>query len=66
MNRVELAPLLTVQQAADSMAISKRTLEREIASGRFPQPIKIGERSVRIRPEHIRAYLDSLERRNAS
>lgn len=63
MSTVEIEPLLTIQQAAERLAISKRTLEREIASGRFPQPVKIGERSVRVRPEHVRAYLDSLERR---
>ncbi len=51
--------LLTLNQAAQSLVISKRTLERLIAAGDFPAPLKIG-RSSRVMNEDITNYLDQL------
>lgn len=53
--------LVTLDQAADSMAISKRTLSRLIAGGAFPPPLKIG-RASRIDRKDIAIYLEQLRR----
>jgi excisionase family DNA binding protein len=53
--------LFTLNQAAQSLAISKRTLERLIAGGTFPVPLKIG-RSSRVPREDIAEYLEQLRR----
>lgn len=53
--------LLTLNQAAQTMAISKRTLERLIAGGVFPMPLKIG-RSSRVSRDDIASYLEQLRR----
>lgn len=51
--------LLTVQDVAKRLSVSKRTLEREIVRGRFPKPVRIG-RSVRIRLADVSTYLSGL------
>ena len=53
--------LFTLNQAAQSLAISKRTLERLIAGGVFPVPLKIG-RSTRVPREDISDFLEQLRR----
>ncbi len=53
--------LLTLQQTARSLAISKRTLDRLIAGGSFPAPLKIG-RSSRVSRVDIAGYLEQLRR----
>lgn len=53
--------LITLNQAALALSISKRTLERLIAAGTFPLPLKIG-RSSRVPCEDIVAYLEQLRR----
>jgi excisionase family DNA binding protein len=54
------ARLLTLEQAAEILAISKRTLERLIVSGEFPRPLKIG-RSSRVSSEDLDSYLTQLQ-----
>lgn len=61
-NHTESVRLLTLKEAADRLAISKRSLEREIASGRFPKPVRIGGRSVRISLDTLRNYIAALSR----
>lgn len=51
--------LLTLPQAAHTLTISKRTLERLIAAGDFPAPVKIG-RSSRVPMADLAAYLERL------
>jgi len=51
--------LLTIDEAAKRLAISKRTLEREIAAQRFPKPLKIG-RSSRVPESDVQAYVAAL------
>jgi excisionase family DNA binding protein len=51
--------LLTLPSAAQRLSISKRTLERLISSGAFPQPVKIG-RSSRVPRSDLARYLDQL------
>ena len=53
--------LLTLPHAAETLAISKRTLERLIASGAFPPPVKIG-RASRVPRADIVEFLEQLRR----
>lgn len=50
---------LTLKEVAFRLQICRRTLEREIAAGRFPRPLKIG-RSVRVLESDLQAYLERL------
>lgn len=52
--------LITKRQAAATLSISKRTLDRLIAGGAFPPPLKIGKAS-RVAPADITAYLGILQ-----
>ncbi len=54
--------LLTLQQAARWLAVSRRTLERLIAAGEFPYPLKIG-RASRVLVQDVEAYLERLKSR---
>ena len=57
------APLLiTLEQAAQRLAISRRTLERLMASGQFPAPLKLG-RSARVEVADVDAYCAQLRAR---
>jgi len=51
--------LLTLNQAALELAISRRTLSRLIVNGTFPSPLKIG-RASRISREDLAAFLEKL------
>ena len=53
--------LLTLSQTAQALSISKRTLNRLIAGGTFPAPLKIG-RASRVAREDIASYLETLRR----
>ena len=53
--------LLTLRQTAHALSISKRTLDRLIAGGAFPAPLKIG-RSSRVSREDLTLYLEQLRR----
>ena len=53
--------LLTVPEAAQQLAISKRTLERLIVAREFPPPLRIG-RAARVPPEDIADYLVKLRK----
>lgn len=56
----ELPRLLNLRQAAQLLSVSRRTLEREIAAGNFPRPLKIG-RSTRVAETDLRAYISKLQ-----
>jgi predicted DNA-binding transcriptional regulator AlpA len=56
--------LLTVRETARRLGIARRTLEREVARGNFPSPVKIGAKSLYF-IEDIQSYLAKLkEQRN--
>ena len=42
--------------------VSRATLERQVAEGRFPKPYKLGKRAVRWRSDEITAYINALPR----
>lgn len=54
--------LLTFPQVAERYAMSRRTIERMIASGDFPKPVKIG-RATRFLDSDIENHLQQLKRR---
>lgn len=56
---LENRELFTLPRAAQQLSVSKRTLERLMARGVFPPPVKIG-RSSRVLRTDIAAYLDQL------
>lgn len=49
--------LVSLNDAAETLAVSKRTLQRLIASGGFPPPVKVGAAS-RIRVEDLERYIE--------
>lgn len=55
----EAPQLLTLDDAAKRLSVSRRTIEREIQEGRFPRPLKIG-RATRISIAALQAYVDKL------
>jgi predicted DNA-binding transcriptional regulator AlpA len=59
------ALLLSPKAAAKALGICRRSLEREIARGKFPRPLKIGS-SSRFRWEDITQYLERLTRERSS
>jgi excisionase family DNA binding protein len=50
-------PLLTPREAAELMAVSRKTIYREIDRGELPA-LKVGHQ-LRIDPDELRAYLRS-------
>jgi excisionase family DNA binding protein len=52
--------LLTSQEAATRLSISRRTLWRLQERGELPPPVRYGLRIVRWKAADIRAYLDGL------
>lgn len=49
--------LLTIEEAADWLAISKPTLGRMIRRGEIPV-VKIGQRNIRIKLSDIESYIE--------
>lgn len=50
---------LTLDQAAALLSVSKRTIMREIARGRFPKPAKVG-RSTRVTLQDVESYAANI------
>jgi excisionase family DNA binding protein len=51
---------LTIKEVAAHFRVCRRTIEREIAAGRFPRPLAIG-RSLRFTQEDLRGYVAKLK-----
>ena len=58
-DHTELPELLTIEEAAKRLAVSRRTLHREMNRGRFPKPLKIGAAS-RVEVSAVLQYLARL------
>jgi excisionase family DNA binding protein len=57
--------LLTMDEAAGALTMCKRTLERLMAAGEFPQPLRFTARCVRVPASDVDAYIErQLRRRN--
>lgn len=50
------APLLTVAETAARLAVSRRTVERLISTGRL-RPLRLGYRTVRIQERELLAFI---------
>lgn len=57
--------LITLNEAAQRLSVCRRTLEREMAAGRFPGVVRIG-RARRVPLSALRDYLDRLTTRPSS
>lgn len=68
-NRPTQSPdrLLTLADVADFLAVSLSTVRRLVRDGNLPA-VRVGQRSIRVRPEDLEAYLQaSVEKQgNAS
>ena len=56
---LEASRLLTLKDTAQRLAVCKRTLERLIAAGEFPRPVKVGG-ATRVPDTDLQAYLAKL------
>jgi predicted DNA-binding transcriptional regulator AlpA len=61
--RLALEGLLTVEDLAGFLQVSKRTVFRLRAQGALPAPVELSTSIVRWRPADVRDYLDGLRRR---
>lgn len=57
--------LLTTAQVCKALAISDRTLQRWVAQGSFPAPLKRSRRWVRWFRADVERFLGQLEQRRA-
>ena len=60
MRELDNYKLVSVNDAAKLMAISRRTVERLVSGGDLPRPIKIGSCS-RFRIKDITGYIERME-----
>ena len=54
--------MVSLAVAADLLAVSKRTLQRLIAAGEFPAPVKVGAPS-RVRLQDLERYIERQQRK---
>ena len=54
--------LLRRVEVEDRFGISRTKIYRLMREGRFPEPLKVGERSVRWRESEVTSWLESLPR----
>lgn len=55
-------PLLTRHEVERLTALSTSSLYRAMRQGDFPEPLRIGERSVRWRADEVGAWIDQRPR----
>lgn len=55
---------VSISTAADLLGVSKRTLQRLIAAGEFPKPIKVGAAS-RLMLDDVQRYIDAQRGKGA-
>ena len=54
--------LLTISEVEAKVGVGKMTIYRRMNQGEFPQPLRVGARSVRWRESDIAAWQDGLEK----
>ena len=52
--------LLTARDVCERAALSRATLYRLVAAGRFPKPLKVGSQAVRWRADEIAEHIEKL------
>ena len=58
--------LLTINEVLDATKMSKASVYRRIADGSFPQPVRVGPRSIRFRAEEVEAWATNLPTRSVT
>jgi len=53
--------LLSVSDLSRLLRISKRSIWRLVALGKFPQPVRLGPKMVRWRAREVDAYLSRVQ-----
>lgn len=53
--------LMKLTELCDQLAVSRGSIYRWLNEGKFPRPIRIGERAVRWRAEDVEAWCSSLD-----
>lgn len=53
--------LMKLAELCDQLAVSRGTIYQWISEGKFPRPVRIGERAVRWRAEDVEAWCSSLD-----
>jgi predicted DNA-binding transcriptional regulator AlpA len=61
--RLAVEGLLTVEDLADVLHVSRRTIFRLRSRGALPAPVELSTNIVRWRPADVREFLDRLRRR---
>ena len=51
--------LLTAQEVCELTTLSRQTLWRHVRAGKFPEPVKFGDRIIRWRASEIERFLDA-------
>ena len=59
---IEYDRLLTREEVQDRCRISRSTIYRLMREGRFPSPIRVGDRAVRWKESEINKYLANRPR----
>lgn len=59
---VQMKKILRMPDVLKAMGISKRKLWYDINEGKFPAPVKLGERAIGWFEDEIAAYQDGLRR----
>lgn len=55
--------LMTYEQAAAEIGVHAKTLYRMVVKGEFPEPARIGHRTVRFKRAEVEAYVEMLGRK---
>lgn len=58
---LDFEPLITIAEAARLLGLNEQTLYGWIHEGKF-EGLKLGNKSVRVRPEAVRAFLDAAQK----
>ena len=53
--------LVRMSEVSAMIGFSRRTVERWVIDGKFPQPRQIGPRTIAWRREDVEAWIDGLE-----
>ncbi|MDE2842365.1 MAG: AlpA family phage regulatory protein [Chloroflexota bacterium] len=52
--------MLRIADVLEVVGVSRSTLYKMIADGRFPRPMRVGQRAARWRQSDIQRWMDSL------
>ena len=56
--------LLRFAEVMERVGLGRSQLYRRIAEGDFPEPVRVGPKSIRFREDDVQQWIDSRPRRN--